>query len=217
MASATQAKTSNDRDGDRTRSERTETPLEDTLDDALDVTEGEDEVTLGELIDAYGSRSFGPVLVLFGLLALFPPIGAVPGVPIVLGAVLFLFAVQFVLGRDHVWVPGKIRRRSFERRRLEKAEDKSRRWLHKLDKLFTERLSFATGPRAEKAAAVASLIYALLMIPLEFVSLVALPGIALTAFGVGLMAKDGLFMLIGFAATLAALGGLYLVPWGAIF
>lgn len=214
MAEAANAETD---PGEDTRADKTETPLEDTLDDALDVTEGEDEVTLGELLDAYGSRSFGPVLVLFGLLALFPPIGAVPGIPIVLGGVLLLFAAQFVAGRDHVWIPSKIRDRSFERKRLEKAEEKARSTLHRLDKLFTERLTFATGPKAEKAAAVASLIHALLMIPLEFVSLVAIPGVALTAFGVGLMAKDGLFMLIGFAATIGALAALWFVPWGAIF
>ena len=195
----------------------TETPLEDTLDDALEVTDGEDEVSVGELVDAYGTRSFGPALVLFGLLALFPPIGAVPGIPIILGAALLLFAVQFVVGRDHVWLPGFVTERSFERERLEKAEDKARTWLRKLDKLFTERLTFATGPKAEKAAAVAAVLHALLMIPLEFVSLVAVPGIALTAFGVGLMARDGLFMLIGFAATFGGIAALFFVPWGSIF
>ena len=215
-----QAARAQERDGGKVASDgddQTETPLEDTLDDALDVTEGGDEVSVGELAYAYGTRSFGPVLVLFGLLALFPPVGAVPGIPIVLGAALLLFAVQFAAGRDHVWLPGFVRNRSFDRERLEKAEDKTREWLRKLDKLFTKRLTFATGPKAEKAAAIASVLHALLMIPLEFVSLVAVPGAALTAFGVGLMARDGVFMLIGFAATIGALAALWFVPWGVIF
>ena len=195
----------------------TGTPLQDTLDDALGVTEGEDEVSLGELVEAYGARSFGPVLVLFGLLALFPPIGAVPGIPIVLGAALLLFAVQFVAGRDHVWLPSFLTERSFARERLEKAEDRARPWLRRIDRVFTQRLTFATGPKAEKAAAASSVLHALLMIPLEFVSLVGIPGVALTALGVGLMARDGLFMLIGFAATLAAVLALVFVPWSSLF
>ena len=192
-------------------------PLQTVLERALDAAEGHEEVSVGDLMEEFGSRSFGPVLVLFGLLALFPPIGAVPGIPIVLGAALLLFAVQFAVGRDRLWLPGRLERVSFARERLEKADEKSRRWLERVDRVFKERLTFATGKVAERAAAVASVLHAFLMIPLEFVSLVALPGVALTAFGVGLMARDGLFMLVAFAATAAALGALFLVPWGAVF
>ena len=130
-----------------TRASASDQPLEDVPGDALDAAEGQDEVSVGDLLDAFGSRSFGPVPVLFGLLALFPPIGAVPGAPIVPGAVLHAF----------------------------------------------------------------------LMIPLKSVNLVVIPGVALTAFGVGLMARDGLFMLIAFAATAGAAAALFWVPWGSLF
>ena len=208
----TQADSSED-----TRASASDQPLEDVLGEALDAAEGQDEVSVGDLLDAFGSRSFGPVLVLFGLLALFPPIGAVPGVPVVLGAALLLVAVQFVVGRHHLWLPERIERVSFERARLEKADEKSRRWLERIDRVFTERLTFATGKTARKAAAVCAVLHAFLMIPLEFVSLVAIPGVALTAFGVGLMARDGLFMLIAFAATAGAAAALFWVPWGSLF
>ena len=188
-------------------------PLEDVLDGALEAAR-DGEVSVGDLADQFGSRSFGPVLVLFGLLALFPPIGAVPGVPIVLGAALLLFAVQFAIGRDRLWLPDRLERVSFDRERLEKADEKARGWLERLDKVFSERLTFATGKVAERAAAICAVLHAFLMIPLEFVSLVAIPGVALTAFGVGLMARDGLFMLIAFAATAAGVAALFWVPWG---
>ena len=196
--------------------EGSDRPLEDVLDQALEVAEGQDAVSVGDLLDAFGTRSFGPVLVLFGLLALFPPVGAVPGVPIVLGAALLLFAVQFALGRDHVWLPGVLEARSLDRDKLEKSDDKARGWLRRIDRVFKPRLSALAGPAAERAAAVCAVVHAFLMIPLEFVSLVAIPGVALTAFGVGLMARDGVFVGIGFVATAAAVGALFLVPWGAV-
>ena len=191
-------------------------PLEDVLDRALDAAEGRDEVCVSDLVDAFGTRSFGPVLVLFGLLALFPPIGAVPGVPIVLGAALLLFAVQFAVGRDHVWLPDFLAKRSLDREKLEKSDDKARGWLRRIDRVFKPRLKALAGPVAERAAAVCAVVHAFLMIPLEFVSLVAIPGVALTAFGVGLMARDGVFTLIGFVATAAAVGALFIVPWGEV-
>ena len=207
-----------DRDGpDRgTEPQGSDRPLEEVLDQALSAAEGRDEVSVGDLMDAFGTRSFGPVLVLFGLLALFPPIGAVPGVPIVLGAALLVFAVQFALGRDRLWLPDVLERRSLDREKLEKSDDKARGWLERIDRVFKPRLKAFTGPAAERAAAVCAVLHALLMIPLEFVSLVAIPGLALTAFGVGLMARDGLFTLIGFAATAAAIIALFFVPWGEV-
>lgn len=196
---------------------KSEEPLQDVVAKAVEDTEGEEEISVGELTETFGTRSFGPILVLFGLLALFPPIGAIPGVPIILGATLLLFAVQFAVGRDHIWLPSRLKRASFARAKLEKAQEKSAKWLERLDKLFKERLTFAAGPRAERLAAYCAVLHALLMLPLEFVSLVALPGVALTAFGVGLMARDGFFMIIAFTATAAAIGSLFLVPWGSMW
>lgn len=191
-------------------------PLEDILDEAIEASDGE-KTSIGEIIDKLGSRSLGPVLVLFGLLALFPPIGAVPGVPIILGAVLVLFSAQFLVGRTRIWLPNNLRKRSFKRDKLEKAREKLDPWLSRIDGLFKERLTFMTGKVASRLVGVAALLHAFLMIPLEFISAVALPGVALTFFGVALMARDGLMMILGWLFTLGAVYiTLFVVPWGKV-
>ncbi|MCQ8185914.1 exopolysaccharide biosynthesis protein [Parvularcula maris] len=191
-------------------------PLESILEEAVEATDDE-KTTVGDIIDAFGAQSLGPMLILFGLLALFPPIGAVPGVPIVLGAVLALYAVQFIVGKERVWVPARLRRISFERAKLEKARERMSPWLSRIDRLFRERMSFATGKLMSRFVGVAALIHAGLMIPLEFVSLVAIPGAALVFFGVALTARDGLMMIIGWTITAAAFYvTVFMVPWGKI-
>jgi hypothetical protein len=196
-----------------TSSQQTDSPLEGILKDALQATDNE-KTSVGDIIDSFGSQSLGPMLILFGLLALFPPIGAVPGVPIILGAVLALYSVQFIVAVDRVWLPDRLRRISFERQKLEKAEEKMGPWLKRIDRLFKERMSFATGKVMARMVGVAALLHAMLMIPLEFISAVALPGAALVFFGVALTARDGLMMLIGWTITAGAVAALIFVPWG---
>jgi hypothetical protein len=192
------------------------TPLEGILNEAVEATDAED-TSVGDIIDSFGAQSLGPMLILFGLLALFPPIGAVPGVPIVLGAVLALYAVQFIVGAERIWVPGRLRQISFKREKLKKAQAKMSPWLSRIDRLFKERMSFATGKLMSRFVGVAALLHAALMIPLEFVSLVAIPGAALVFFGVALTARDGLMMLIGWTITAAAFYvTAFLVPWGKL-
>lgn len=192
-------------------------PLESTLEEAQNSSDG-DETTLGEIVDAFGSQSLGPMLIIFGLLALFPPIGAIPGVPIVLGAIVALYAIQFLVGATTIWVPGRLRRVSFEREKLKQAQTKMQPWLGRIDHLFTERLTILTGPVVARLVGIAALLHALLMIPLEFISAVALPGAALTFFGVALTARDGLMMIIGWAFTAGAIwAAVAFAPWERIF
>jgi hypothetical protein len=158
------------------------------------------------------------VLILIGILTFFPPIGAVPGVPIILALITILYAVQFLVGRPQVWLPNRIRKISIERDKIGRAQSKLEPFLRRVDHLFKERLTFFTGDSAARLATAAVILHALLMIPLEFVSLVAIPGAALLFFGVALVARDGLMMLLGWLVTVGAVAAtVFLVPWGRVF
>ena len=74
-------------------------PLENVLERAINEVEG-DKVTFGDILDLFGSRSFGPIIVLLGMLVTVPPIGAVPGLPMIVGVIIILFTVQIVFGAD---------------------------------------------------------------------------------------------------------------------
>lgn len=180
-------------------------PLEHVMGKAAEEAEN-GKVSIGDLMDLYGSRSFGPIFVLLGLVVVLPPMGAIPGLPAAIGVVILLFSVQMLFGRKHIWLPGFIRDLSIKGDKVEKAEGKAKPTLKFIDKMITERLSFMTSGPAEYAAAVMVSVMALIMIPLELVPFaVAAPGAAITMVGVALLAKDGALMLLAYTLSAVAL------------
>lgn len=189
-------------------------PLENVLERAINEVDG-DEVTFGDILDLFGSRSFGPVIVLLGMLVTVPPLGAVPGLPMIVGLVIILFTVQIVFGAKRIWVPGFIENRSISKDKLKAADEKAKPWLQRIDGLVSERISMLTGPWAIYAAAVIIIFLALLMIPLELVPFaVGVPGAAITLYGLAIMARDGVLMLIGYVlAAITTAVTIAFVPW----
>ncbi|KCZ65568.1 hypothetical protein L53_15350 [Hyphomonas sp. L-53-1-40] len=192
-------------------------PLENVLETAIEEG-GEGTISVGDLLNMFGHRSFGPIITLLGLLVVLPPLGGIPGLPAVIGVIILLFSIQILFGADHIWMPSFVEKRSIETSKLKEAEDKVKPWLERIDRMITERLAWATGSVATYLAAVAVSLLAMLMIPLELVPFaVAAPGVAIVLFGLALVAKDGALMLAGFAATAAALTiTVMFVPWGQV-
>ena len=192
-------------------------PLENVLETAIGEG-GDGTISVGDLLDTFGHRSFGPVITLLGLLVVLPPLGGIPGLPAIVGVIILLFSTQTLLGADHIWMPSLIRDQSLEASRLEDAEDRVKPWLERIDRLITERLAWATGTVATYLAAIAVSLLALLMIPLELAPFaVAAPGVAIVLFGLALVARDGALMLAGFATTAAALTiTILIVPWDTV-
>ena len=165
-----------------------------------------DHVTIGDLMDAFGGRTYGPFLLVPALIEL-SPLGGVPGVPSVLALVIALFAVQMLLGRDHFWLPDWLANRAVKIDRVDQADDKMRPVTERLDRWSSDRLSALTGGAAQRAAAALVLLLCLTVPPLEFLPFAsAVPMAAIAAFGLGMIVRDGIVMLAGFALTAVALG-----------
>lgn len=180
-------------------------PLENVMDSAAEDSEGEN-VSVGDLLDIYGHRSFGPVFILLGLFVVIPPLGAIPILPAVIGVVILLFSLQMLFGQKHVWLPGFIKNRSVKRDKIKKAQKRSASTLSFLDSLVKERHGWATDGVGRYLAAIMVSALALLLIPLELVPFaVALPGVAIAMVGVALLARDGTIMLGAYALSAAAL------------
>lgn len=191
-----------------------EHPLEDVLDKAANAAKV-DQVKIADILDLYGDRSFGPILLLLGLIAVIPPVGAIPGVPAAVGVVIILFSVQMLIGRKHVWLPGFIADRSIGKDKIRKAHEKSETVLAAIDHMVTERLEWATGGPARYVAAVLVTLLSLALIPLELVPFaVAIPGVAISVIGLALMARDGALMLLAY--TLCAVAGFVLVKFSPL-
>ncbi len=187
--------------------EPSKTPLTDIIDDIVDDAE-DGELTLGHILDDLNDRSYGPLFFVLGLIILLP-IGAIPGVPIVIGAVLIILAAQFVFGLRHPWMPERFRHLSVSEEKARDARQKVAPFLRFIDRIVDTRLTWIVSKPLRIFAALSIIFLSLTMVPLEVIPFgVAAPGAAVVAFGLAITARDGLLMLI----ALGFVGGtLYLL------
>ncbi|HEX2140312.1 MAG TPA: exopolysaccharide biosynthesis protein [Woeseiaceae bacterium] len=180
--------------------------LEQVLDRLADAREEDGNVQIGRLVEAVGRRSFGPVLLLAGLIAV-SPLSGVPGMPTTVAVIVTAVAVQFLMGRSHFWLPQWVQKRKISHDRF----CKTVAWLRKparfTDGLLKQRLEFLTHDAGIHAIAVLVVIIAATMPPLEIVPFAATTaGLALTAFGLAVIAHDGLVALVALAITVGVAG-----------
>ncbi len=180
----------------------------------LDEDFEDDTITLGEIVARFEGRGFGPLLLAPAILAILPT-GAIPGVPAICALFIILVSVQLLIGKSHPWIPERLRRFSFSRKKFKAAFEKVKPWTKRFDKLLKPRLEFLTRQTATQVVALIAISLALIMIPLELIPLAcAVPAFSIACFSVGLSARDGLFTLF---ALLAALGAVWMSwkiwPW----
>lgn len=187
-------------------------PAEDLIDELEEAAADEEKVTLGDLLDDLGRRSYAPFFILPPLIE-FSPLGGIPGVPSALAATIALFAVQIVVGKDHLWMPSFVQDRRIKGETLCKAVEKVRGVARWLDQHTGERLTGLTTPMAQRAAGVATLLLCCAVPPLELVPFASsAPMAAIALFGLAILARDGVLMLLGLLGTAGVAGlGVYLL------
>lgn len=161
-----------------------------------------ENVSIGDILDIVGRRSFGPILLIAGLITVAPIIGDVPGVPTVMGIIVFLVASQILVKRKKLWLPRAILNRSIKKDTLHRAIKKLYKPAGYVDKLIKPRLQWITTGVMVYPAALVCLGISLAMPLMEFIPFSAnFAGAALTAFGLSFTAKDGLMALFGYFFT----------------
>lgn len=178
------------------------TSLAELLDRLRTETEGMAHVSVGNVLNAVGERSFGPVALVAGVITLAPLIGDIPGVPTLLGLLVLLTLGQLIFQRHSIWIPAKLARRNIERKKLVKGLD----WMEKparfLDCWTKQRMPWlVTGPGQYIMATLCVLVAAAMPL-MEIVPFSANGGgLALTAFGLAIITRDGLLALLAVVAT----------------
>lgn len=180
--------------------------LQDMLDHIEHADAEQDRVSLGAVVQAIGARSFGPLLLLAGVLTL-SPLSGIPGMPTLMGVMVLLVSTQMLAGRSYFWLPAWLVRRSVSRSRLDKALGFMRRPARFIDRGLRPRMQPLVGPRGAWVIALVSTVLGLSMPPMEIVPFsVNGVGIILIVFGLALIGRDGLFALVAFLLTFALAG-----------
>lgn len=170
--------------------------LEDVVGGLESLGEENAEVSLGDALEAFGHRSFSPLLIVLPLIEI-SPLGGIPGFPTVLATIIALIALQLLVGRDHVWLPDVIENRKVDGRKLAKG-------MHKLDKTAVwidnhigDRLDWMLKGVWPGIAAIVILLLCLSVPPLEFLPFASsVPMIAVACIGLALLVRDGLLLLL---------------------
>ena len=80
----------------------------------LQAVRGDSErITVGDILDALDARAFGLATLMFALPSVIP---MPPGVPTIVGIALLIVSIQMVIGRQELWLPGFLSKRSFARK-----------------------------------------------------------------------------------------------------
>lgn len=179
--------------------------LEDLMDAIRADSGSSDEVSLAQIMQAVGTRAYGPLLLVPGLVAL-APTGAVPGMSIVTGTIIFVVAIQLLFGRNEPWIPKRALEFSFSRDTLLSALERGRPYARRIDDFLKPSFTQVTDFPATRIVAIVAIALALSMFPLALVPFaVAIPSSAIVLFALGLTARDGRLIIAGFILAALAL------------
>lgn len=159
----------------------------------------QERVTVSTVVEVAGTRSFGTLLLLVGLI-LVSPLSGIPGMATTMAILVLLIAVQLLLGRRHFWLPQWLLLRSVKPYPVLRAVALLRRPARFLDRWIRPRLTFLVHRTGTYVIALVCTIIALAMPTMELIPFSATTaGVPLTFFGLALFAQDGVVALIALA------------------
>ncbi len=175
-----------------------------------------DTVTLNDILQLAEERIFGFLLLILSLPSALPV--PAPGYSTPFGIMMFLLAVQLILGHKTPWLPAKMANHPIELPLAQKFIKAGIPWLQRIEKLTRPRLTAVctTLPGRVIIGIFVALMSISMMIPIPGTNTLPAMGIFITAFG--LQEDDGAISLAGL--TICAIAGvlttsiLMALAWG---
>lgn len=178
---------------------------------ALAEDDGRDRIAVADLLDALGDRAIAALLFVFALPNVLP---VPPGTSAVLGAPLLFLAAQMAFNM-RAWLPRVIASRSLARRDFANMIERVAPWLERAEKLMKPRLTpLAIGAMESVVGAVCLLMSLVLFLPIPLGNM--LPALAICLLAMGILERDGLWVLAGLAAAIAASALVSGVVWATV-
>ncbi|MFC3339513.1 exopolysaccharide biosynthesis protein [Paracandidimonas soli] len=188
-------------------------PLSETLTRTIDGIQGE-TVTLRELMAAIGEQGLLMLCAVATLPFLIPV--SIPGVSTVFGAAIVLLAIAVTLNRMP-WMPKRILDRELSTASLVPALRKGVRIVSRIDTWVKPRALFLSdGHMARFNGMVLLFGGVLLMAPFGFVPFSnTAPAVGILLLTIGMLQRDGLFVLLGYLGTILTVVYFTVLIYGA--
>jgi len=161
---------------------------------------GRERVSVRDLFAALGDRALAALLFVFAVPNVLP---SPPGLSTVLGVPLLFLSAQLLLGHK-AWLPDFIARRSMARADFEVLMGRVLPGLERAEKLLKPRLSGLALPPMEYALGFICLMLAvILVLPIPLGN--NPPAFAIALIALGILERDGLWVLAGLCVTALSL------------
>ena len=172
----------------------------------LDTTAQREQVTLGDVVEAFGRRSFLPLLMVPALLVI-SPLSGIPLFSAICGVTIALIAGQMLWpGREHLWLPARLMRQRVSGARARSAVARLARVAAWLDARAKARVRPLVRRWPGRTLLEVCCLAAGLAMPLfevvPFTSSVL--GFAVLLMATGLLTRDGLIAAAGLAVLVLA-------------
>lgn len=166
----------------------------------LAADESRERIAIADMLEAMRSRAFGALLLIFAFPNILP---SPPGLAGVLGLPLIFLSTQMMLGMQP-WLPGFIARRSMPRSTFAGMVARVTPWLARAERLLKARLKPLAWPVSQRVIGALCLILSIaLALPIPFANLA--PAVAICLIGLGVLERDGLWIILGVVAAAGAL------------
>lgn len=163
-------------------------------------------LTVASIIDAFGERAFGFVLILFSLPNSVPAVP--PGVAGVFGTPVLLFGIQMLLGHKRPWLPKSFMRREIPLDKFRRLIDVAEPKLQWLERFCKPRLTGLFGMIGDRAVGLLAILVAIcVLIPFPGTNIP--PSAALVIISLAVIEEDGYLLILG--SIIAIAGILYTV------
>lgn len=150
-------------------------------------------ITLGTLSDLMEERAFGLLLLVLALPCCLPFVYLLPQL---VALPMVVLAAQMAAGRRSPWLPETLRKRQLPVAGLLDVVARAKRYGGWLEQLAHPRLSGLTGDHSARIVGALLVIPCLsILVPLPLTNTV--PGIGVALAAVGLIERDGLFVILG--------------------
>lgn len=152
-------------------------------------------ISIGDLLAALGDRALAALLFVFAVPNVLPP----PGTSTILGAPLVFLAAQLAFGL-RPWLPGVIADRTIAREDFAGLVRRISPWLARAERLLRPRAVLLVLPPMEYLVGLVCLLLAVvLVLPIPLGNM--LPALAISMLALGILERDGFWILAGLAVA----------------
>lgn len=171
------------------------------LSDLRNAFQGDDAITVRDVLNKLDRRGFGLLLLLLALPNCIPNI---PGISTIFGILLLAPGLQMIFGAGTVWLPKRLANMEVKPDMVRRAIDASLPRLRSLEKFVRPRLEFLTERPFTILSGIQVVILAcILILPIPLGNWP--PGMSVAALAIGLMQRDGVMTLISIGLFIASL------------